>query len=260
MDEDEDNGRATAAGLRARLRSGAPCIGAWQMTNSTTMTAIMASQGVHWLVVDLEHSTISDADAESAFIVAERYGTTPLVRLPNADPYRARRLLDAGAQGLLIPTVEDADAFAEFASHCFYPPDGCRGLGLMRVNLWGRDLEGYFSNFRPILVPQIETLRGVERLEDILKVPGVEAIFIGPYDLSASLGIPGQFEDPSFREVLGRIHEACAAAGKHAGIHQVDPDLSKLRQRIEEGYSFIAYGTDTIAVNWALKGIDSLTD
>lgn len=238
--------------LKQRLRSGLPCIGAWSTVPSPVVVEAMVSCGFHWLAVDMEHGPIDVADLPALFAIAERHGAEPLVRLPCADPYLARRLLDAGARGLIVPVVESAEAFAAFAHHCLYPPTGRRGVGLCRGNLWGDRFESHFNDFSPVLVPQIETRAGVEASSAIATLDVVDGLFIGPYDLSADLGTPGRFDTPEMAAVMARVNQAAMAAGKARGIHQVPPDPAQLRARIGEGYNFIAYATDVTAMRAAL--------
>lgn len=232
-----------------------PFLAGWQQLPSPQVTVAMANMGFDWIVVDLEHASITTQEAEVVFIAAERYQCLPYVRMPSADPYLARRMLDAGAQGIILPVVEDREAFDQFACHCHFPPKGKRGLGLVRANLWGEKLKEYFETFQPRIIAQIETKRGAQNIENILKSEFLDGIMVGPYDLSASLGKAGQFDDPEFLELVGYILKTAKARNKMIGYHQVQPDLSELKQRQTEGYNFIAYGTDIVALRHALKGI-----
>ena len=211
--------------------------------------------GFDWLAVDFEHGTASIDQAHDIFIVAERHGVTPMARLSSADPILARRLLDAGAEGLIVPVVEDADAFAEFVSHCYFPPYGRRGVGLPRATRWGDRLDAYLTEFKPVIVPQIETLAGVEASEALAKMPEVDALFLGPYDLSANIGKAGDFSDSTFCDAVSLVMTACAENGKPAGIHQVKPDIVELKAQIEKDFRFIAYGTDLLALRHALRDV-----
>lgn len=230
-------------------------LAAWQQLPSPQATIAMASLGFDWIVVDLEHSSITTQEAESIFIAAERHNIKPFVRLPEADPYLARRLLDAGASGMLVPVVEFRETFDQFATHCLFPPYGKRGLGLVRANMWGENLDSYFNNFKPIIIAQIETKTGVENIKSILTSQFLDGIMIGPYDLSASLGKPGQFEDDTFKSICHFIINDARKNNKLVGFHQVEPSKNKLQQRIQEGYDFIVYGTDIVALRYALQGI-----
>jgi 2-keto-3-deoxy-L-rhamnonate aldolase RhmA len=161
-------------------------------------------------------------------------------------------LLDAGAVGIIVPVVESAESFATFIQHLNYPPAGRRGVGLSRANLWGDTFKEYLDGFAPVIIPQIETVRGVAAAPAIAALPEVDALFLGPYDLSADLGHPGDFTHPQVTEAMAQVRLACASHGKVAGIHQVQPDPAELRARLKEGYGFIAYGTDIIALRTAL--------
>jgi 2-dehydro-3-deoxyglucarate aldolase len=235
-----------------------PCIGAWLTVASPFVGEAMASTGFHWLAVDMEHNPLSIEDAALAFMAAENHGVAPFVRLPNADPILARRLLDAGARGLIVPMVEDPGELLEFTVHCTNPPKGRRGVSLSRFNLWGDRFEEELNNSRPIIVPMIETKKGLENIDEITSLSQTDAIFIGPYDLSASLGVAGEFEATVFVDCLEKIKAAAAKNNVPIGIHQVQPDLGELKSRIDEGYTFIAYSTDLIAMRHALNGIKDI--
>jgi 2-dehydro-3-deoxyglucarate aldolase len=240
--------------IKSRLAAGETVIGTWHTVSSTEVADALASLGFDWIALDMEHGSAGVAYAEQAFVAMERHGCAPFVRMPSADPYLARRLLDAGAEGLLVPVVEDAGEFADFAAHCFYPPAGKRGVALERFNRWGDDFETYLRDFRPVLVPMIETRKGVEAADALAALPMVDALFFGPYDLSADLGAPGDFTTPEFAAALTAIQDACTRHGKAAGGHQVAPDAAELAQRIEDGFRLLAYGTDMIAMRHALAG------
>ena len=246
----------TAAHLRARLAANLPCIGAWQMMPGGLITDTIAPLGFHWLAVDLEHSRLSPLDAEEIFIAAERHGCVPLARLPAPDDVLARRLLDGGCQGFIIATVEDERTFDTFAKRCSYPPRGTRGVGLTRSNLWGKTLDETLTSFRPILVPQIESVAGVNALRRVAALESVDAVFIGPYDLSASLGVPGDLTAPEMQAAIAEIKSACLDAGKPRGTHQVTPELDQLEATIGEGFTFVAYGADTVCLRYVLDGLD----
>lgn len=245
--------------LKKRLGKQEPLIGAWLQSPSPTIAEVMATCGFDWMAVDMEHGIANLEQASMVFAVCERHGVSPLVRLPSADPYLARRLLDAGAEGLLVPVVEEAGAFNEFMSHCLYPPEGRRGVGLVRANQWGERFEDYSKNFTPVLVPMIETKKGVDAAAEIAALSGVDSLFLGPYDLSADLGGAGDFEAPAFIKAVSQVKDACIDNAKAAGIHQVEPDRAALDERIEQGFRFLAYGTDVVAIRHAFQGIGDKT-
>ncbi len=239
--------------LKKRMNDGDVLIGAWLSVPSVYVAEALGSCGFDWMAVDMEHGPVSVETAVACFIAAERRQTAPLVRLPSADPIMARRLLDGGAAGLLVPAVESADQFASFARHCLYPPKGSRGVGLSRCNRWGDDFDSYFRDFAPVLVPQIETAAGIEAADAIASLEEVDALFVGPYDLSTSLGQPGDFATSAFTDAMATLRAACERQGKALGMHQVAPVKTELEARIAEGYRFIAYGTDMLAMRHAFK-------
>lgn len=233
-------------------------LAAWQQLPCPQISAAMASLGFDWLVIDAEHSSITIQVAEHCFIAAERHGCRPMVRLPQACPYTARRYLDAGAQGLIVPVVEEREGFDTFAQHCYFPPKGKRGLGLVRANLWGGVLQEYINEFEPTIIAQIETQKGANNCQQILASPYVDGIMIGPYDLSADLGCPGDFSNPDFVEICREIRNNVKNSGKMLGFHQVASDEQQLKQRLQEGYDFIAYGTDLVAMRSALVAVEQI--
>jgi 2-dehydro-3-deoxyglucarate aldolase len=241
--------------IKSRLAAGDVCIGTWHTVCSIEVAEALAALGFDWMAIDMEHGSADVNYVEQAFIAMERHGCAPFVRMPSADPYLARRLLDVGAHGLLIPVVEDADAFAEFATYCHYPPHGRRGVALERFNRWGDDFDSYLQDFRPVLVPMIETRKGVAAADALAALPVVDALFFGPYDLSADLGTPGDFTQPAFHEALELMKAACTNHGKAAGGHQVTPNIDELQQRVDDGFRLVAFGTDVLAMRHALSGI-----
>ena len=244
--------------LKQRMRAGETCFGTWVSSSSVEVAESLAALGFDWLVVDMEHGSAGIADAAAMFVAAERHGCTPLARVPSADPYLARRLLDNGAHGIVVPVVENAEAFRGFARHCFYPPEGRRGVALGRFNMFGDTFDSYMRDFRPILVPQIETRAGVAAAESIAALPEVDALFFGPYDLSADLGTPGNFTTNAFNDAIERVKAACTKHGKPAGGHQIMPDLAGLKKLVDGGFRFVAYGTDLIVLRQALAGFRTL--
>lgn len=244
--------------LKTRLAEGKPCIGAWLSSDSPVNTEAMASMGFHWLCVDLEHGSADISQVEAVFVAAERHGAAPVARIGSLDGHLARRLLDLGAAGIIVAAVEDADRFQDFAQHCLYAPDGHRGVGLSRCNKWGDTFDDYKANFRPVLVPMIETRAGIEAAPDLAALPQVDALFLGPYDLSSDLGRAGDFDATLFKESVKRVRQACSDNAAAAGIHQVTLEKKELQARIDEGFGLLAYGTDIVAMRLALSGIKEL--
>jgi len=245
--------------LKIKISNSSPTIGGWLTTLSPVVAEAMAMCDFDWIAIDMEHGPADEASVPAIFMAFALHGVAPIVRLPSADPYMARRMLDLGATGLIVPVVESAEDFAEFSSHCRYPPNGNRGVGLSRANQWGISFETYVNNFQPVLIPQIETRKGVEAAPSIVTLDCVDGLFVGPYDLSADLGAAGAFEAPTYTQALETILAASADAGKACGIHQVEPDIAALKKKLDEGYRFIAFGTDMIAMQHAFQGLSDLS-
>jgi 2-dehydro-3-deoxyglucarate aldolase len=207
----------------------------------------MGHSGYDWVAVDLEHGAVALHQLPDLFRALELGGTLPLARVARADGKECKEALDAGAGGVILPMIESAEQLAAASEACRWPPAGRRGVGFSRANLFGKRFEEYAREARsPLIVAMIENVPAVEDLVRIVGVPGVDAIMVGPYDLSASLGVTARFTDPSFEAAMERIRAVCREKGMPCGVHVVDPNPQALRQRIAEGYRFIAYSIDAV--------------
>lgn len=233
--------------IRQRLRSGGISVGSWIQIPHASVAEIMGRAGYDWVAVDMEHGAISPHQLPDLFRALELGGTLPLVRLAQGHPKDCKQALDAGAGGVIVPMVESAEQLQAVRDACCWPPSGSRGVGFSRANLFGRDFDAYKSEARsPLLVAMIEHARAVERLDAILAVEGLDAILVGPYDLSASMGLTGMFDHEDFKATMQQIRDLAKGAGVPAGVHVVQPAESELRQRISEGYRFLAYSIDAV--------------
>jgi 2-keto-3-deoxy-L-rhamnonate aldolase RhmA len=232
--------------LKEKLRLGELTIGSWITLAHPAIPEIMAKAGFDWLTVDLEHSVITIREAEELIRVISLCGVAPLVRLSANDYVQIKRVMDAGAHGVIVPMVNSAEDAQKAVEAVCYPPDGKRGVGLARAQGYGNNFEKYkdWVNRKSIVIVQIEHVMAVENLDAILKVEGVDGFIVGPYDLSASLGVPGQFENRLMCDAMDRIKSFIKPKSKVAGIHVVEPDIVQLQKRIEEGYRFLAYSLD----------------
>lgn len=220
-------------------------LGSWITLGHEAIAEIMVNAGFDWLCVDLEHSTMSITEAGRLIRTIDLGGCVPLVRLSDNDPVQIKRVMDAGAHGIIVPMVNSkADALKAFkAMH--YPTKGTRGVGLARAQGYGTSFSEYKKNLdSAVLIVQIEHKTAVENLEEILQCPEVDGFIIGPYDLSASLGFPGEFGRPEVVAALARINEVAKKTGKAGGIHVVEPDPAGLQKAIADGMRFIAYSVD----------------
>ena len=221
-------------------------MGSWITLAHPGIAEIMAKAGFDWLTVDMEHSVISLREAEELIRVIELSGTAPLVRLSSNDPVQIKRVMDAGAHGVIVPMVNSVPEAEAAVRAVRYPPQGNRGVGLARAQGYGASFKEYMRRLEAgvVVVVQVEHIQAVLNLERILAVDGVDACIVGPYDLSGSLGVPGRFDHPSMREAMQKILDIAKAANKPCGIHVVEPDVSELKTRVAQGYTFIAYSLD----------------
>lgn len=234
--------------IRKRLLAGEVVIGSWISSASPIVAELMADAGFDFLCIDVEHSAVDLAHVQQIFqaIAAGNPRCAPLVRLHGVDYALVKRFMDAGARGVVAPLVTTAAEVQVLLNAVKYPPLGNRGVGYCRANRYGRTLPTEFAqaNDLNLVAVQIEHIDAVNALDEILGVEGVDAAFIGPYDLTASMGITAEFDHPDYLKAKNRILEACRRHGVAPGIHVVQPDHDALRLAIEEGYRLIAYSLD----------------
>jgi len=236
--------------IRSALESGSASIGSWMQIPDSNIAEIMGRAGYQWVAIDMEHGPVSVSQLPDIFRALELGGTLPLARVASPLPINCRQALDQGAGGVVVPMISSAQQLQAIISECHWPPRGRRGVGFQRANIFGKFFDAYVEEAQEALViAQIEHVDAVNNLESIVKVEGLDAIMVGPYDLSASLGVTGDFENKKYKDVLSKVLEICAKQKTPCGIHVVQPDTKMLTQRIREGYTFIAYGVDTVFLN-----------
>lgn len=232
--------------LKAKLKRGEPCLGSWITLGHPAIAEIFANAGFDWLVVDLEHSTISIDQAGELIRTIDLSGVVPLVRLTANDPNQIKRVMDAGAHGIVVPNVNTPQEAEAAVAATRYAPLGRRGVGLARAQAYGPGFMDYldWQKDGPVVIVQIEHVSALDQLEKIFSIDGVDGFIIGPYDLSCSMGMPGNFEHPEFIGAMRKILATGLALGCPAGLHIVEPDALRLEQVLEEGYRFVAYSVD----------------
>ncbi|MDA8141172.1 MAG: aldolase/citrate lyase family protein [Desulfobacteraceae bacterium] len=241
--------------LKRKLQNKQRTIGSWLSFSYPPVCEMMIKAGFEWLVIDMEHTGIDFADARLLIQLIDLAGCTPLVRVGANDPLLIKRAMDAGAQGVIVPMVNSvADARSAVAA-AYYPPLGTRGVGLYRAQEYGAGFEAYRKRAaeETVVIVQIEHIYGVRALQEILAVEHVDGFIVGPYDLSASIGHPGEFDHPEVRDALTIVENTIKTTPKAAGFHVVHSDHDALRAKIREGYSFIAYGDDMVFLAEKLK-------
>jgi len=228
-------------------------IGSWIQINNATSTEILANAGYEWLGIDIEHTDIDITSLTGLLRGMYGRGTVPVARVAANETMAIRRALDMGVQGVFVPLVSTAEEARRAVAAAKYPPQGIRGFAFCRANDWGADFDAYVrtANDEIAVVVMIETREGVENIEHILDVDGIDGVFIGPYDMSGSYGIPGQTQDPIVQNACMRVAQACRRAGKSAGLHIVEPAPETVRQTIADGFTLICLGVDTVFLKQA---------
>lgn len=241
--------------IRQKLARDEATIGSWLQLPSPDVAEIMSREGYDWLAVDMEHGSFGISILSDIFRAIGAGHAAPFARLPEASRVWIKAALEAGAQGLIFPMIESAEQLGEAIALATYPgqPGGeegwtRRGVGFCRANGFGKFFDNYMREIAPqvFIVAQIEHVRAVENLERILDNDRLDAIMVGPYDLSGSMGLTGQFDHPDFRATMSRIAAICKERNKVMGCHVVDPDPAALSAEIARGSRFIAYGIDSV--------------
>ncbi|MCC2597201.1 4-hydroxy-2-oxoheptanedioate aldolase [Pusillimonas sp. MFBS29] len=241
-----------ANSFKRALRNGEAQIGLWQGLASSYTAELCATVGYDWLLIDGEHAPNTIQTVLSQLQAVAAYPVAPVVRPAWNDPVELKRLLDIGAQNLLIPMVQNADEARAAVAAVRYPPEGVRGVGaaLARASRWG-GVSDYLAraNDEICLLCQVETASALQELDGILAVEGVDGVFIGPADLAASMGHTGNPGHPDVKTAISDAIVRIRKAGKAAGILQGDIALAK--QYLELGAQFVAVGVDAVLLRRA---------
>jgi 2-dehydro-3-deoxyglucarate aldolase len=241
---------AAIQSVRVKLRGDGVTVGSWMQIAHASVAEIMGQAGYDWIALDLEHGAISVHQLPDLCRALELGGTLPLARLAQGHPKDCKQALDAGAGGVIVPMVESDEQLVRIRDACRWPPSGTRGVGFSRANLFGRHFDAYAREAQaPLLVAMIEHHRAVENLAAIAAVSGLDAILIGPYDLSASIGRTAQFDHPEFESLMTRIQQVSSSAGIACGVHVVAPSVEELHRRRAAGFRFLAYSIDSVILN-----------
>ena len=239
---------------RARLLE-RPALGGWLQIGHPAPAEIHARIGFDWVCADLEHGVIGIEALAGIFRALSGFDCVPVARVPVNDPVWIRRSLDAGARGIIVPMINTAEEAERAVRAAKYPPRGERGFGYCRANWHGIDFAEHArtANDDVAVILQIEHVRAIENLEGIAAVEDVDALFIGPYDLSGSLGVPGELEHPKVLAALERFRAACRERGMAMGLHLVRPTAESIRRAVGQGYALLALGLDTVFMESAAQ-------
>lgn len=230
-------------------------LGSWITLNHPSIAEIMADCGFDWLCIDMEHSVTDYFEAQQLIMAVQSKGIKAFVRVGENNARIIKRVLDAGADGIIVPSVNSASEARKAVNAVKYPPEGTRGVGLARAQGYGFD----FENYRDIksksikLILQIEHINAINELDAILSIDGVDGTFIGPYDLSGSIGKPGQWEEPEVVAALKTYEETAKKYDKFIGFHVVPADYQLVLEKQKQGYNFIAFSFDAFFLGKTIR-------
>ncbi len=230
--------------VKRKIRNGEPTIGNWINLPSPSIVEILVEMGMDWLVLDTEHGPYGEEMLESMIRAMKGSDVVPIVRVADTDPALIKKALDRGAYGVICPLVNTAEQARLAVSACKYPPDGMRGVAGTRASAYGKDLPEYFDSWNEevLVICQIETAEALRNVREIAAVDGVDVLFIGPFDLSANLGVFGQVDSDPVKEAIAEIRSAAHEAGVAVGYYA--QDVEEVLQKFSEGMQFVAIGSE----------------
>jgi len=241
--------------VKEMLKEGKTTKGVWMNFSTPDSAEILSHMGLDWLVFDTEHGPWSIETVQQLIQATAGTDITPIVRVAWNDPVLIKRALDIGAYGIIVPWINNKEQAIEAVRATRYAPKGIRGCGPRRVALYGLKTKEYLevADDLILVIAQIETQEAINNLEEILSVDGIDAIFIGPADLSASFGLLGQSRHPKNLEAIDKILEAGKKANVPVGIYTLGPDYNK--KVIEKGFQFVVLGSDMSLMIHGLRDI-----
>ena len=249
--------------LKNKLKNKEITIGSWITLPEPSIVEIMAKVGFDWLTIDMEHSSLSMSQAQELIRIINLSNCVPLVRVMDNNPAIIKRFMDMGSNGIIVPRINTKEDAKKAVDAVKYPPNGKRGVGLYRAQNYSLDLESYrkWNKKESIVIVQIEDIKAINNLESILDVEGVDGLIVGPYDLSASIGFPGDFDNSSVLEAFELLDKYVDSSSKSWGHHVVNPEPNDVMFKIKKGYTFIAFGVDFLFFNLSCnEKLSSLKD
>ena len=238
--------------LRKRLQQNELVLGTILSLNSPDIAEILSGTGFDWIFIDAEHSTLNPQNLKALFQAVGDL-TPCVVRVPLLDEIVIKKTLDAGAAGILVPQINTAEQAERLVKWGRYYPVGLRGLGFGRAQGYGLKVSEYLktANERILLSVQAESAEAVKNIEAIVQVEGLDAVLVGPYDLSASMGLPGQVDHPDVKAAIQHVSDICKQAGMPIGIFGMTAEA--VQPYIEQGFKFIVAGADTVLLGNAAR-------
>ncbi len=238
--------KVTGNRVKELLKAGKPALGVFMQLPSPPAAEVLAQAGFDWLWIDMEHGPLNLETVHRMIQATKGTDTVPIVRVPWNLHWLAKPILDMGAMGVIMPSVMTPEEAMEAVRALRYPPEGVRGFGPGFAALrWGLTVPEYvkMANQEIMAIVLIEQIGAVDRINEILSVPGIDVIMIGPYDLSGSMGLLGQVTHPKVEEAIDRVLAAAQKAKIPAGILALTP--GEINRRLDQGFQFLIVGTDT---------------
>lgn len=234
--------------LKDKMQKRKITIGSWITLSHPAIAEIMAKAGFDWLAVDMEHSAITLNQVQQLVQVIELSGCVPLVRVGENNPNLIKRVMDTGSHGVIVPMVNSKEEAIRSVNAVKYPPSGTRGVGLARAQGYGLEFEKYkeWVNKESILIIQIEHIEAVNNLEEIFDLDDLDGFIVGPYDLSASVGRPGEFNRLEVKKAITKIMKVAKDYDIVPGFHVIPPSADELLKKMREGYKFLGFSIDTL--------------
>lgn len=240
--------------LKQKLRNREQLFAGWVSYPYPAITETFARAGFDFIAIDMEHSTISTEEAKNIISISQSQGTPCLPRPVSHSNDWIKPLLEAGADGMIIQMVNNKQQAEELIQHIYYPPVGNRSYGVNRAHGYGFEFENYTNhwNENAVFVVQIESIEGVNNIDEILSLKEVDGVMIGPMDLSGSLGVPGQTNHPDVIEASKKVIKACEKNGKSCGTQVSDTTEGAIKDLFDLGYTFAILGSDLFVLwRWA---------
>ena len=236
--------------FRKRLKAGETLLGSMVTLAAPAIAEVLADVGFDWLFIDGEHGPLETGDI-LGILQAVGGRIACIVRVPGAEEVPIKKVLDLGAEGIIVPQVNTVDQAASVVRYARYSPAGSRGVGLSRAHGYGMRFQPYLAtaNEQIAVIVQAEHAHAVENIESIVKVEGIDAVLIGPYDLAASLGKMGRIDDPVVTDAIEHVSKTCQAAGMPLGYFGVS--AAAVRPYMKRGYTLITAGVDTLFLSGA---------
>lgn len=232
--------------LKQKLLNNELTIGSWLTIADPAIVEVMSTADFEWLCIDIEHTSIDLSQTKQLIATIQAEGMKALVRVSKNEEVVIKRIMDMGADGVVVPMVNSLFDAQQAVGFVRYPPEGKRGVGLSRAQGYGTKFQEYKKWIleEAVVIAQIEHIEAVNNIDEILSVDGIDGTIIGPYDLSGSLGFPGDYHREDVKQAIDKVKIACQKANKPYGFHVIESNPENMLSRIEEGATFLAYSTD----------------